>query len=453
MSLTNLHEITAGADPRGKAEINIGDIKSNPVFPQGLEYTPPARGTWTIAHTPMLIPGCHEIFVCPESCLRGVVLSAAEFDGLERFHTIAVQEHDLYTTSGVETSIITGVSDLIEKMPEHPPCIMIFSACVHHFLGTDFSFIYRTLREKYPDIDIIEGTMNCIMRSTSLHYDNYNTRALYQGIHKQETDPKSVNIVGSYFELDPKCELHSMLTGGGYTVRDLCTASTYKDYQDMGKGAYNFYTYTVGKEAAQDMEERLGGKAFFVPYSWDPREIDSTLAAVSELTGSPMPNTMLLGMTAEMALRQLYDKIGQTEIQIDAAATMRPLQLARLLLVHGFHVTAVYMDAVMPGDEEAFDFLQKNMPSLKIRSITNFRAATYPRDEAEKAEAEGKQVLAIGQKAAYFTGTGHFVNLIMNNGLWGYTGIVKLCDLIEDAYMDEKDTKEIIQIKAWGCRA
>ena len=47
-------------------------------FAQGLEYCSPARGTWNIAHTGMLIPEAHEIFVCAAGCLRGVVLTAAE---------------------------------------------------------------------------------------------------------------------------------------------------------------------------------------------------------------------------------------------------------------------------------------------------------------------------------------------------------------------------------------
>ncbi|MBQ1544997.1 MAG: hypothetical protein IIZ60_04465 [Clostridia bacterium] len=94
--MINLHEQT-GPD-RSLAETRIADASAPGLFYHGLEYTPPARGTWTIAHTPMLVPGAHEIYVCPQSCLRGVSLSAAEFDGLDRFHMIVVKESDLTTT-------------------------------------------------------------------------------------------------------------------------------------------------------------------------------------------------------------------------------------------------------------------------------------------------------------------------------------------------------------------
>ena len=53
-------------------------LAANWPYKPGLEYTPPARGTWTIAHTPLLVPESVEVYVCPESCLRGVSLSAAK---------------------------------------------------------------------------------------------------------------------------------------------------------------------------------------------------------------------------------------------------------------------------------------------------------------------------------------------------------------------------------------
>ena len=66
-------------------------------FRQGLEYSPPARGPWTIVHVGMLVPECHEIFVCAQGCLRGVVLSAAELGLQRRFSTITVTEAVSYT--------------------------------------------------------------------------------------------------------------------------------------------------------------------------------------------------------------------------------------------------------------------------------------------------------------------------------------------------------------------
>lgn len=435
------------AEDRGKAEIRIGDTTSTTPFRHGLEYTPPARGTWTIAHTPMLVPGSHEIFVCPEGCLRGVVLSAAEFGGLDRFHMVTVKEKDLYNDA-MDDLFIEGISQILNELPELPPAVFVFSSCIHHFLGTDLDRIFRELRSRFPGVDFIEASMNCTLRNSKLNYEEATNRQLYAGLDDRPKNPKALDIIGNYFALDNKSEVYSMLEEAGFTVRDLCRAETYDDYKAMSEASYALYTQPLGKVAADELHRRLQMQPVYVPYSWDYFEIDNGLQRLADTTGAAMPNTEMLRMTADMALLNLVKKMGRMEIQIDAAATPRPFGLAKLLLTHGFNVTTVYADAVPPGDEAAFDYLKVNLPELKMRAITNFRCRTWPRDEAEKDDG---QLLAIGQKATYFTGTNHFVNMIFNSGLIGYTGIIRLTSLMEDAVMDEKSARDLIQIKAWGC--
>ncbi len=52
-------------------------------------------------------------------------------------------------------------------------------------------------------------------------------------------------------------------------------------------------------------------------------------------------------------------------------------------------------------------------------------------------------------ESAYFTGTNHFVNLIANNGWYGYDAIKSSQ---QKCLTTKKDTKSIIQVKAWGAR-
>ena len=67
--------------------VRIADANFPAPFRSGLEYSSPARGTWNIVHTGMLIPEVHEIFVCAAGCLRGVVLTAAEM-GTQAVHIL-----------------------------------------------------------------------------------------------------------------------------------------------------------------------------------------------------------------------------------------------------------------------------------------------------------------------------------------------------------------------------
>ena len=80
--------------------VRIADADFPAPFRSGLEYSSPARGTWNIVHTGMLIPGSHQIYVCAAGCLRGVVLTAAEMGTMDRFSTVVLSER---TTCSTET--------------------------------------------------------------------------------------------------------------------------------------------------------------------------------------------------------------------------------------------------------------------------------------------------------------------------------------------------------------
>ena len=97
--------------------VKISEAKFPAPFTSGLEYGAPARGTWNIVHVGMLIPEAHQIFVCAQGCLRGVVLTAAEMNASDRFSTIAVREHNVLD-GDIEELIIDGVSDILERLPE-----------------------------------------------------------------------------------------------------------------------------------------------------------------------------------------------------------------------------------------------------------------------------------------------------------------------------------------------
>ena len=98
----------------------------------------------------MLVPECHEIFVCAQGCLRGVVLSAAELGLQRRFSTITVTEEHL-RDGQLEDTIIEGVTHILERLPKLPPAVLVYSSCLHHFSGADLGWAYRKLSEAFPD--------------------------------------------------------------------------------------------------------------------------------------------------------------------------------------------------------------------------------------------------------------------------------------------------------------
>ena len=112
--------------------VAIRDASFPAPFASGLEYAAPARGMWNIVHTGMLVPEAHQIFVCAEGCLRGVVLTAAEMGASDRFSTIAIRENNVQD-GDMEELILDGVADILARLPKRPPAVLLFTSCIHHF--------------------------------------------------------------------------------------------------------------------------------------------------------------------------------------------------------------------------------------------------------------------------------------------------------------------------------
>ena len=41
----------------------------------------------------------------------------------------------------MEYHVIDGVSDILERLPNKPPVVLVYTRCVHHFAGSDLGMI------------------------------------------------------------------------------------------------------------------------------------------------------------------------------------------------------------------------------------------------------------------------------------------------------------------------
>ena len=148
----------------------------------------------------------------------------------------------------------------------------------------------------------------------------------------------------------------------------------------------------------------------------------------------------------EEALSHAHQIIGDTPIAVDYLFHPRPLGLTKLLLTHGFQVQSVFLDSISPEEKEVFFWLKENYPELKLISTVRPEMRVRTRQQSEK-------ILAIGQKAAWFTGSRNFVNMVQGGGLWGFDGIRRTAQLIVEAFNEEKDPEDLIVRKGWGCES
>ena len=425
-----------------RAILKLQDASFPAPFPHTLEYSSPARGTWNIVHTGMLVPESHQIYICAAGCLRGVVLTAAEMGMMDRFSALEVREENLITKDN-ETFIIEGITSILRRLPKLPKAVLVFTACVHHFLGCNLRYVYSCLRERFPQVDFAECIMDPIRQTQSITPEERERREICRLWRQSPKDTKSINIIGSNLPLDRNSELFRLLENGGFLLRDMADCKDYEEFQSMARACLNLYQNPFTHLAAKDLKERLGQDALYLPQCYDADGILGQLREVASFLGIPLPDFHEPLEKARHALQLARDTIGSAPVAIDLSFTFRPFHLARILCQYGFHVTQIFSDIITREDEPEFLWLQKHHGDIDLIATKNADMRLFHRASREK-------LLALGQKAAYFNDSPYFVNLVEGGGLWGFDGLCRLAALMTEAFRAPKDLRQLIQKKGWG---
>ena len=456
-----------------KTEVTIGKASFPAPFQAGLEFNSPAHGNWNIVHTGMLVPEAQQIYVCADNCMRGVVLTAAEMNAAERFSFVIVEERDLLG-GNLEDVTIEGVTDVLNRLPEKPKAVLLFTVCLHHFLGSDLDRIYGELESRFPEIFFMRCFMDPIMQKTGPTPDQKLRRAMYDAVPEAEADPGCVTLLGSDFVLDADADIRRISEHNGFKLRETAVCETWEEYQKLGEGSLIIDCYPAGKFGVQQQAERLGRPFLYLPGSFDYEEIqeqERQLVSALEMLKKSQTNEKLvrkagnedkshsegiLGITGldiekeiqscEAVLSHAKEIIGDTPVALDYLFHPRPLGLAKLLLTHGFKVESIYLDSISPEEKDVFFWLKENVPELKL--ISTIRPEMRVRTRCPE-----NKILAIGQKAAWFTGSRNFVNMVQGGGLYGFDGIRHTVQLMIEAFGTEKDPEDLIVRKGWGCES
>ena len=444
--------------------VKLAEIDFPNPFYEGLQYNAPARGVWNIVHTGMLIPESHQVYVCAQGCLRGVILTAAEMNDMERMSWVALRESDMWNGE-MEKRVIDGTAHIVEKLKEDvaadssrkmPRCILIYLSCMHMFEGCDFQMITDELSEIYPDIDFVECYMIPTMRKT-MSPDAMMKLSLYEAVKNQEKQDDLVALVGSNLPFDKESDVATLIQMSGKRIWDIADCENYEEYLKLGSAPLTISYLAVADASCKQMARRLEQKWLRMLINFDEKKLKDNLTMLGEELGlsSSAVNTFIEKSQGEAyaSLDKAHEIIGDTPIAVDYTAFPYILELSELLTKHGFNVTSLYSDGFPADEQDAYERLKEVKPDIKVyptnEPAMRFAVANDNTDNPEKLDTQ--ITLAIGQKTAYFTNTSHFVDIVEGGGMYGYSAIKKLSDMMIDAFQNEKDTKKVISHKGWGC--
>ena len=431
-------------------EIAIRDAAFPAPFANGLEFNSPAHGTWNIVHTGMLVPEAQQIYVCAKNCMRGVVLTAVEMEEQERFSFVILDEEDMIAGK-LEDVTIEGTAACIRKLKRRPPVVLLFTVCVHQFLGCDLDYIYRKLEEEFPDICFVRCFMDCLFQKKGPTPDQKLRLSMYDPIRPLPVKEKQVSLVGSDLPLEETSDLKRLVRRAGGHLLEISRLSDYAEFLSLGESEMFVTTYPSGKPGGEHLAERIGRHFLYLPMSFSYEEIAEEWRQLAKVLSLPASGEELEEEikreteTCEQRIRETFSLIGRTPVFVDYTFHPRPLGLCRLLLEHGFAVEGVFLDSILQEEKEDFLWIREHFPGFRLLATVN--------PECRVLERNRRDVLAIGQKAAWFTGTSHFVNVVQGGGLFGFDGIQKTMDLMEEAFREPKDTRTLVIRKGWGCES
>lgn len=451
----------------------LKDIDFPAPFYEGLQYNAPARGVWNIVHTGMLIPESHQVYVCAQGCLRGVILTAAEMNEMKRMSWVALRESDMWNGE-MENRVIEGTAHIVQQLTTKPRCVLIYLSCMHMFEGCDFKIITDELTERFPDIDFVECYMIPTMRKT-MSPDAMMKISLYESVRKKDMEENLVAVIGNQLPIDSESDISELINMAGKDIWDINDCKTYDDYLRLGSSRTLITFLATNDAASKQLSERLDAKLLRVPLRFDENKLNQELLLLGDALG--IDDTQTNNWISERreraykALDMAHEIIGNCEVAIDYTAFPYILELSYLLLKHGFNVRKIYSDNFPADERDAYERIiseysdhnievyPTNEPAMRFEasgkqsSEVSDKASSKTVDIEINYEADEQRILAIGQKAAYFANTSYFVDIVEGGGAFGYQAVERLAELMIEAYNTPKDTKKIISHKGWGCES
>lgn len=423
-----------------------------------LEFGMPVHESWNIVHIAMQVPGSHQIYVAPDNCLRGVVMSAYEMDAGDRFSCVAVDERDLLTDS-LETVTIEGCSEVIDELiagGNKPSVIFLFTVCSHRMLSCDFTYVFDTIRERYSDIILAHGYMDCISQKEEAFPDQKLRREMYSFIPAK--DPvRAVNLIGSEVTATAvNNDLLAIFSAADIPVRQLSGIRTFEGYMDLGNASLNICTYMAGDMGVSAFSERTGIPYLYALPFWDDRSLIDQLTRLKEVFPDQRLAVAVEGFLSDLdrasasmlaEYRRFAEEIKGVPVAVDNLGCSCPYSLAFYLLEAGFDVRWV----ISPGPmDHEMAIYQRLMDRYHIISIDPADPALRELSYRRSLIGESERILASGPRAAWIFDSPYFVDMIEDDGAFGIAGRRALLMKLREAMANPKDTAAIIRKKARG---
>lgn len=403
-----------------------------------LAYSSPAHGGWGIVRVGMLVPECHQLFVCPFACGRHGAIGAINHGYKDRLSYLYIDETDI-VSGGYEELIVEAADELLRVIAPRPKALLIVVSCLDDLLGTDHEAFLAELRRMHPDVRFGTGHMNPISAEGKLPPAINIQRSIYSYLEPVAQRDKMVNIIGCNVKKDPEGELFTLLRDLGYGARHISDFARFDDYLQLAASSLNIVVGPTALAAAKEMQARLGIDYITLPISYAPEEIEGhyaeLIAKLAPQSGYVMNCTDLYAQL-EDAVAKARRVIGERPIAIDDSAVLRPYSLAKALWERDFRVELLCTEACPAMEEDSCRWLKEH---------TSIQFVNHTKHNAPVERQSRPELLAVGFECGYYFGSHHVVELLDDEELFGFHGFCALLEKMCAAARAQSDLDDILK--------
>lgn len=399
-------------------------------------YCSAAFGSWGIVRLGTLVPESHMLFVCPYACGRHNSIGAIRHGYRDRISYLFVDSQDI-SLGTIEEDLFQAVDRILRELEHCPKVFLIYFSCVLYMIGFDWDAALDELSMRYPDVTFRPCMMNPIaadkkppvpamLKTLCSLWDNSGSKT------------KNVNLLGCYSPLNTMSELPQILQDCGMGgLRHFLDSECFSEYLSMGQSCLNLVVRPEGLLAAKAWSDTI--PYLLLPVSYDLETVDAQYEALFHQLGIHA-DILAYRKKAEAAVAAARRIIGERPIAVDSSAVCTPFALAITLLGYGFNVTDVFADEPVLAEEKVCA-ASAEKAGVSIHSVSD------PASQ-EKVGQLGNAEIAIGYMAGYYSGAPFAVDLMMDEGMFGYDGIVQLMEKLILAA--EKPTALEAMIDSYG---
>lgn len=405
-------------------------------FGDTLHYVSPAHGGWGLVRIGALIPESHQLFVAPFACGRHGALGGTLNGIKDRISYLYIDESDI-VSGGYEDLIPEAVDELLENLEKKPKVLLIFVTCLDDLLGTDHVQLNQKLSQLHPDVKFVTCHMNPISENMKFPPGISMQNNLYSLLEKSDAVEKAVNFIGNHSAVNKDCEIYKILEGNEYKIRHITDFDKFEDYLCMSQSKLNITLSPVAKYATEQMEKNLGIDYLLAYNTYDLNEIKAFYKSLEEKLEIKI-DTKQFEERAKKKINEARKLIGDYPIAMDYQAIKKPFTLAKALIEYGFKVSFIMVDGVKKIEKAAYEYIVENHRDITIVN------AVHP--ELVKNEYRNDEnYICIGFDCGYATGSSKAINVMLDEGWFGYYGVEKLMESMMEVYKKGTDVKEMIE--------